>query len=66
VCDFKKGSSISQLAVNEPGDLIAVAVTKNNISSRNTTHKTTKSRKVYVKHFRPDETEETATRAAEK
>ena len=30
VCDLKKGSSISQLAVNEPGDLIAVAVTKNN------------------------------------
>ena len=66
VCDFKKGSSISQLAVNEPGDLIAVAVTKNNSSSRNTTHKTTKSRIVYVKHFRPDETEETATRGAEK
>lgn len=66
VCDFKKGSSISQLAVNEPGDLIAVAVTKNNnSSSRNTTH-SSKSRKVYVKHFRPDETEETATRAAEK
>jgi hypothetical protein len=52
--------------VNEPGDLIAVAVTKNNhSSSRNTTH-SSKSRKVYVKHFRPDETEETATRAAEK
>ena len=66
VCDFKKGSSISQLAVNDPGDLIAVAVTKNNnSSSRNTTH-SSKSRKVYVKHFRPDETEETATRAAEK
>jgi len=49
VCDFKKGSSISTLAVNYSGDTIAVAVNNTRSNTRN----------VFVKHLRPDEIEET-------
>ena len=54
VCDFKTGSSIQALSTNDAGDCVAVAVT----TTTTTAGHQQKTRKVYVKHFLPDETEE--------
>ena len=54
VCDFKTGSSIQALSTNDAGDCVAVAVTTTTTAAGHQQ----KTRKVYVKHFLPDETEE--------